>query len=60
MQDTPDRQVRVFDGAGGEMASLALDEGDGNLRAFSDQSPYVFEVPSWRADRIAPEEGDEG
>ena len=60
MQETPDRQVRAFDAAGNEMASVSLDEGDGNLRALSDQSPYVFEVPSWRADRIAPERGDEG
>ena len=59
MKETPDRRVVVYDASGAELASLALDEGDGNLRAFSGQSPYVFEVPSWRADRVAPapEEG---
>ncbi|NNF29357.1 MAG: DUF4340 domain-containing protein, partial [Gemmatimonadetes bacterium] len=58
MKETPDRRILAFDAEGNEMASLALDEGDGNLRAFSSQSPYVFQVPSWRADRIAPEGGD--
>lgn len=57
MKETPDRRILAFDAEGNEMASLSLDEGDGNLRAFSNQSPYVFEVPSWRADRIAPEGG---
>lgn len=60
VNDPPDRLVRALDGAGNEMGSLFLDEGEGNLRARSDQSPYVFEVPSWRADRIAPARGDGG
>ncbi len=59
MKADPDRHVRVLDAQGRELGTLALDEGDGNLRAFSDQSPYVFEVPSWRADRVAPIDSDD-
>ncbi len=52
--DPPDRSVVAFDASGNQVGTLFLDEGEGNLRASSSQSPYVFEVPSWRADRIAP------
>jgi len=59
MKERPDRRVTAFDAQGQEMGTVALDEGDGNLRAFSSQSEYIFEVPSWRVDRIAPERGDD-
>ena len=59
MKATPDRSVVVYDASGAELATLALDDGDGNLRAFSSQSPYIFEVPSWRADRVAPASEDD-
>ncbi len=33
-------------------------DADGNLRAQTTDRPYVFEVPAWRADRIAPSRED--
>lgn len=52
--EPPDRSVVAFDDGGNELGRLSMDEGEGNLQAASSQSPYVFQVPSWRADRVAP------
>ena len=60
MPDEPERTVVAVDTDGTELASLELAEGDGNFRVTSADSPYVFEVPTFRANRVAPEPPDAG
>ena len=56
-----DRSVRAVDADGAEVASLFLTEHEGAFRAAAPTSPYVFEVPTYRADRVAPAPpGDDG
>ncbi len=50
----PDRTLLATDTAGVEMATLLLADRGGNFWAASPSSPYVFEVPTFRADRIVP------
>ena len=50
-----DRTVRAVDADGNDVAVLWLTEQEGNFRAATPDSPYVFEVPTFRADRVAPE-----
>lgn len=62
----PDRTVRVATSDDGEVLVVRIwepEEGSTALRAVATgsaalQSDALFEVPSWRADRIAPEVGD--
>ncbi len=60
LPDEPERTVVAVDADGNELASLALSEGDGNFRVTSADSPYVFEIPTFRANRVAPGQPDEG
>ena len=56
----PERLVVAADVDGNELASLSLTEGDGNFRVSSTDSPYLFEIPTFRANRVAPAPPDEG
>lgn len=56
----PERAVVAVDDEGNELASLALSEGDGNFRVTSADSPHIFEIPTFRANRVAPGPPDEG
>lgn len=49
-----DRSVRAVDADGVEVASLFLTEEEGLFRVVAPTRPYVFEVPTYRADRVAP------
>ena len=49
-----DRSVQAMNADGEEVASLFLTEQEGNFRVATPASPYVFEVPTYRADRVAP------
>ena len=60
MPDEPERMVVAADVEGNELAVLSLTEGDGNFRVSSTDSPYVFEIPTFRANRVAPASPDEG
>ncbi len=60
MPDEPERMVVAADVEGNELAVLSLSEGDGNFRVSSSDSPYVFEIPTFRANRVAPASTDEG
>lgn len=60
MPDEPERSVVVADTDGNELVSVTLADGDGNVLVLSARSPYIFEVPTFRADRIAPAPPDEG
>ena len=60
MPAEPERSVLAADADGNELASLTLADGDGNVLVLSAGSPYIFEVPTFRADRIAPAPPDEG
>ena len=53
--DAADRTVRAMDADGNDLAVLWLAEQEGAFRAATPDSPYVFEVPTFRADRVAPE-----
>ena len=56
----PDRLVQAMDVAGNEVASVALVDEDGNFRVSTPASPYIIEIPTFRADRIAPAPPDDG
>ncbi len=60
MPEEPDRAVVAADQDGNELASLVLNEGDGNFRVGAAGSPYVFEIPTFRANRVTPEPPDGG
>ena len=59
MPADPERSVLAVDADGNELASVSLADGDGNVRVLSAGSPYLFEVPTFRADRLAPAPPDE-
>ncbi len=59
MPEESDRTVLALDGDGNEVAFLSLAEQEGNFQVSSSGSPYVFEVPTFRADRIAPAPPDD-
>lgn len=54
-----DRSVRATNAEGEEVASLFLTEQEGSFRVATPASPYVFEVPTYRADRVAPAPPDD-
>lgn len=60
MPAEPDRLVQAMDAAGNEVASVALVDEDGNFRVSTPASLYIFEIPTFRADRIAPAPPDDG
>lgn len=57
--ESADRSVRAVDADGAEVASLFLTEQEGSFRVAAPTSPYVFEVPTYRADRVAPAPPDD-
>ena len=59
MPEEPDRTVLALDADGNEVASLSLAEQEGNFRVSASASPYIFEVPTFRADRVAPAPPDD-
>lgn len=60
MPEEPERTVVAADTDGNQLASLALSEGDGNFRVSAEGRPYVFQIPTFRANRVAPEPPDGG
>ena len=54
-----DRSVRATNAEGEEVAVLFLAEQEGSFRVATPASPYVFEVPTYRADRVAPAPPDD-
>ncbi|MDE2677813.1 MAG: DUF4340 domain-containing protein [Gemmatimonadota bacterium] len=54
MPEAADRSVVATDADGNELASLAMAEQDGNFWLKSAASPYIFEIPIFRANRLAP------
>ena len=58
--DSLPRTVVAADANGGELASLTLADGEGSVFVTSGSSTYVFQVPTFRAGRVAPEPPDEG
>ena len=59
MPAEPDRTVQAMDASGNVVAAVSLAEQEGNFWAFSSGSAYVFEVPTFRADRIVPAAPDD-
>ena len=55
MPDEPDRSVQAFDADGNEVVHLRIMQEPGNWVVTSLSTPYIFEVPKFRGDRIAPE-----
>ncbi len=49
-----DRIVRATNADGEDVASLFLTGQEGSFLVATPASPYVFEVPTYRADRVAP------
>jgi hypothetical protein len=60
MPDEADRLVRAMDAEGNEIAAVTLVEEETNFRVSTPASPHIFEIPSFRADRIAPAPPDDG
>lgn len=54
MPEAADRSVVATDANGNELVSLAMAEQEGNFWLKSAASPYVFEIPIFRANRLAP------
>ncbi len=54
MPAEPERAVVATDAEGNELAALTLAEGEGNYRVMAAGRSYIFEVASFRADRVAP------
>ncbi len=54
MPAEPERAVVASDGEGNELAALELAGGEGNVRVMVAGRPYIFEVATFRADRVAP------
>ncbi len=59
MPAEPDRLVQAMDAAGNEVASVALVEEEGNFRVSTPATPHIVEIPTFRADRIAPAPPDD-
>lgn len=55
MPDGPERSLVALDADGNELASVVMVEGKGRWVTTSPATPYVFHVPSFRADWLAPE-----
>ena len=60
MPEAADRSVVATDAGGNEVASLSMSEREGNFWLKSAASPYVFEIPIFRANRLAPGAPEEG
>lgn len=54
MPEAADRSLVATDADGNELASLAMAEQEGNFWLKSAASPYIFEIPIFRANRLAP------
>lgn len=54
MPEAADRSVVATDADGNELASLTMAEQEGNFWLKSAASPYIFEIPIFRANRLAP------
>ena len=54
MPEAADRSLVAMDANGNELASLAMAEQEGNFWLKSAASPYIFEIPIFRANRLAP------
>ncbi len=54
MPASPDRTVQAMDESGAELATLTLAEGDGHFLVVAGEGGTVFEIPNFRADRVAP------
>ena len=54
MPEAADRSLVAMDADGNELASLAMAEQEGNFWLKSAASPYIFEIPIFRANRLAP------
>lgn len=54
MPETADRSVVATDADGNEVASVHMAEREGNFWLQSPASPYIFEIPIFRANRLAP------
>jgi len=53
--DVPDRSLQALDADGNQLAFLRLMQEPGNWVVTSPSTPYIFELPKFRGDRIAPE-----
>lgn len=53
--EVPDRSLQALDADGNELALLRLMQESGNWVVTSPSTPYIFEIPKFRSDRIAPE-----
>ena len=60
MPDDSDWMVVVADAAGNELVSLTLVEAEERVRVMAAGRPYLFEIGSMQADRVAPEPPGEG
>ena len=60
MPAAADRSVLATDADGNELASLSLAEREGSFWLLSSGSTYIFEIPTFRANRIAPGAPEEG
>ena len=60
MPETADLAVVATDAEGNELASLSLAEQDGGYWLSAANSPYIFEIPTFRANRLAPGTPEEG
>lgn len=58
--EVPDRSLQALGADGGELAFLRLMQEPGNWVVTSPSTPYIFELPKFRGDRIAPEPPGEG
>lgn len=54
MPEAADRAVVATDADGTELASLEMAEQEGNFWLKAAASPYIFEIPIFRANRLAP------
>lgn len=54
MPEATDRALVATDAGGNELASLAMAGQEGNFWLKSVASPYIFEIPIFRANRLAP------
>lgn len=60
MPETADLAVVATDAEGNELASLSLAEREGSYWLSSASSPYIVEIPTFRANRLAPVAPEEG
>ena len=60
LPEGPRRSVQALDVDGNELVSLMLVDAVTKFIVSSSSTPYIFQVPQFRADRLAPEPPDEG